>query len=75
MSAQSRVHSDAPNLNVPLSRPSLASSPQGSESSFNRVKDLPGYTTPIFKGKEEQRASVEREVANKARNTFPSSLI
>ena len=70
MSAQSRVQPDASNLSVPVSRPPLASSPQGSESSFNRVKDLPGYTTPIFKGKDEQRASVEQEVANKARNAF-----
>ncbi|KAF8743736.1 hypothetical protein AX14_000707 [Amanita brunnescens Koide BX004] len=65
MSTPSRVQSDASSLTVPASRPPMASSPHGSESSLNRVKDLPGYTTPIFKGKEEQRAAVEQEVANK----------
>lgn len=70
MSTPSRVQSDASSLTVPASRPPMASSPHGSESSLNRVKDLPGYTTPIFKGKEEQRAAVEQEVANKARSSF-----
>ena len=32
---------------------------------FNHVKNLPGYTTPVFKGKEEQRTLVERDVAAK----------
>jgi glutamate dehydrogenase len=36
----------------------------GSESP-NRVQNLPGYTTPVFKGKEEQRALVETDVASK----------
>lgn len=31
----------------------------------NRVENLPGYTTPVFKGKEEQRAIVEHAVATK----------
>ena len=31
----------------------------------NRVQNLPGYTTPVFKGKEEQRALVEHDVAAK----------
>jgi hypothetical protein len=31
----------------------------------NRVDNLPGYTTPVFKGKEEQRAIVENIVAAK----------
>ena len=31
----------------------------------NRVENLPGYTTPVFKGKEEQRALVEHDVAAK----------
>ena len=65
MSTQSHVQAGASNLAVPAPRPPLTSS--GSESSLNRVKDLPGYTTPVFKGKEAQRASVEQEVANKAR--------
>ena len=40
------------------------------EVTSHRVKDLPGYTTPIFKGKEEQYASVELEVFNKALSFF-----
>lgn len=38
-------------------------SAQASDS--NRVENLPGYTTPVFKGKEEQRAVVEHAVASK----------
>jgi glutamate dehydrogenase len=34
-------------------------------SDSNRVDNLPGYTTPVFKGKEEQRAIVENIVAAK----------
>ncbi|KAJ7083022.1 NADH-dependent glutamate dehydrogenase [Mycena epipterygia] len=34
-------------------------------STDNLVKDLPGYTTPVFQGKDAQRALVEAEVANK----------
>jgi len=67
MSTQSHVQPGASNLAVPAPRPPLTSSAHGSESSINRVKDLPGYTTPVFKGKEVQRASVEQEVANKVR--------
>jgi glutamate dehydrogenase len=37
---------------------------KASEAS-NRVENLPGYTTPVFKGKEEQRALVENDVASK----------
>ncbi|KAG5721467.1 NAD-specific glutamate dehydrogenase [Termitomyces sp. T112] len=36
-----------------------------SDASLNRVKNLPGYTTPVFKGKDEQRALVEQDVASK----------
>jgi hypothetical protein len=32
---------------------------------LQRVKNLPGYTTPVFKGKEEQRAKVQADVALK----------
>ncbi|KAJ7727382.1 NADH-dependent glutamate dehydrogenase [Mycena metata] len=46
-------------LHVP-GRPPLASN-----SSENLVKDLPGYTTPVFAGKDEQRALVHAEVQNK----------
>ena len=34
------------------------------DSSPNRVKNLPGYTTPVFKGKAEQRARVEAHIAS-----------
>lgn len=36
---------------------------------MQRVKNLPGYTTPVFEGKEKQRALVETEVAGKVRGT------
>lgn len=39
--------------------------PNSSDPSLNRVKNLPGYTTPVFKGKDEQRALVEIDVASK----------
>ncbi|KIK69950.1 hypothetical protein GYMLUDRAFT_67202 [Collybiopsis luxurians FD-317 M1] len=39
----------------------------------NRVKNLPGYTTPVFKGKEEQRALVQQEVA--AKGFIPQELV
>lgn len=40
----------------------------------NRVQNLPGYTTPVFKGKEEQRALVEHDVAAKVLIS-PKSLL
>jgi glutamate dehydrogenase len=43
------------------------SSHSGSDISLHRVKNLPGYTTPIFKGKEEQRTKVQENVAAKVR--------
>ncbi|EGO23766.1 NADH-dependent glutamate dehydrogenase [Serpula lacrymans var. lacrymans S7.9] len=49
----------------PYSSTSNASSRTSSEASLQRVKNLPGYTTPVFKGKEEQRAKVQANVANK----------
>ncbi|EIW81085.1 NAD-specific glutamate dehydrogenase [Coniophora puteana RWD-64-598 SS2] len=48
-----------------LNSGSAASSRTNSDVSLQRVKNLPGYTTPVFKGKEEQRAKVQVEVANK----------
>jgi glutamate dehydrogenase len=36
-----------------------------SEASLQRVKNMPGYTTPVFKGKDEQRTLVENAVAEK----------
>lgn len=41
------------------------SSRGGSEASLHRIKNLPGYTTPVFKGKAEQRAKVQENVAAK----------
>jgi len=43
----------------------LVNSVHGSETPPNRVENIPGYTTPVFKGKEEQRALVENDVASK----------
>ncbi|KAF8442808.1 NADH-dependent glutamate dehydrogenase [Boletus edulis BED1] len=42
-----------------------AASKTSSEASLQRVKNLPGYTTPVFKGKQEQRATVQADVASK----------
>lgn len=41
----------------------------GSEQSLHRIKNVPGYTTPVFKGKEEQRAKVQANVTAKVRET------
>lgn len=54
-----------PGLNNTLTQRLLNVSAHGSEASLHRVKDQPGYNTPIFKGKEEQRALVEHAVASK----------
>ncbi|KAL4242533.1 Beta-hexosaminidase [Abortiporus biennis] len=61
---------DPAHLLVPGQRPQLTSS---SESSLHRIKNVPGYTTPIFKGKEEQRAKVQANVASKG--FIPRELI
>ena len=39
----------------------------GSETPLHRIKNAPGYVTPVFKGKQEQRAKVEAIVAGKVR--------
>src|SRR5688572_8452954 len=52
--------------------------PGASSSDTHLVKDAPGYTTPIFKGKEEQRVNVERDIIAKVRSfslSKPPSLI
>ncbi|KAF9019934.1 NADH-dependent glutamate dehydrogenase [Hymenopellis radicata] len=56
----------AAHLAVPGSRTS-------SETSLHRIKNVPGYTTPVFKGKEEQRALVQAEVA--AKGFIPPQLV
>jgi glutamate dehydrogenase len=38
-----------------------------------RLKNAPGYTTPVFKGKEEQQALVQSEVASKG--FIPQELV
>jgi glutamate dehydrogenase len=64
MSEQSRLQVPTPPAGI--SRGSSESSI--SDSSTNKVQNLPGYTTPVFKGKEEQRAKVQVEVASKVRD-------
>ncbi len=54
-----RVQGKGPYLSDPSSRVS-------SDASLHRIKNLPGYTTPEFKGKGEQRAKVQENVAAKA---------
>ena len=48
-------------------RLSALNSAHSSDTSLHRVKDQPGYNTPVFKGKDEQRALVEQAVAAKVR--------
>ncbi|KDR82436.1 hypothetical protein GALMADRAFT_237757 [Galerina marginata CBS 339.88] len=60
-------------LSVPAHRLYSSNSAHSSDSSLQRVKNMPGYTTPVFKGKEEQRALVENDVA--AKGFIPSELI
>jgi glutamate dehydrogenase len=50
-----------------------AASKTSSEVSFQRLKNLPGYTTPVFKGKQEQRAKVQADVA--AKGFVPRELV
>ncbi|GLB38177.1 putative NAD()-dependent glutamate dehydrogenase which degrades glutamate to ammonia and alpha-ketoglutarate [Lyophyllum shimeji] len=52
-----------PNLLQAALKPSTERS--SSETSLHRIKNLPGYNTPVFKGKEAQRALVEKDVASK----------
>jgi glutamate dehydrogenase len=55
-------------LQVPANGPySNPASHSGSDVSLHRIKNLPGYTTPVFKGKEEQRAKVQENIASKVR--------
>lgn len=58
--------SEKPSLQVPTP-PGISRG--GSDSSINKIQNLPGYTTPVFKGKEEQRAKVQVEVASKVNDT------
>lgn len=40
----------------------------GSNDSVHRVQNVPGYRTPVFKEKDEQRAKVQANVIQKVRN-------
>ncbi|KAF8631018.1 hypothetical protein AX15_002629 [Amanita polypyramis BW_CC] len=62
MSVQENLSPGDTSLSVPARPPAVSGH---SSESLHRVQNLPGYTTPVFKGKEEQRALVEQEVANK----------
>ena len=42
---------------------------------IHRLKNVPGYTTPVFKGKEEQRAKVQVTVAAKVCSRLPASPV
>lgn len=46
----------------------------GSDVSLHRIKNVPGYTTPVFKGKEEQRAKVQANVASKVRVSLMTGM-
>ena len=58
--------SEQSHLQVPT--PPTGISRGNSDSSISKLQNLPGYTTPVFKGKEEQRAKVQVEVASKVCN-------
>ncbi|KAJ6480088.1 NADH-dependent glutamate dehydrogenase [Mycena vulgaris] len=53
--------------------PSTLTVPGRNSSNENLVKDVPGYTTPVFAGKDAQRALVESEVAGKG--FIPAPLV
>ncbi|KAF5360835.1 hypothetical protein D9756_004968 [Leucocoprinus leucothites] len=55
-------------MSTPVASSTDLSSPRlglNSKQPLNLVKNMPGYNTPVFHGKEEQRALVEQEVAGK----------
>ena len=64
----SNAHLGVPrNNNGPYSSNSNSNSRNSSEVSLQRVKNLPGYATPVFQDKEKQRQAVEQSVARKVR--------
>ncbi|KAH9010718.1 NADH-dependent glutamate dehydrogenase [Lactarius pseudohatsudake] len=66
----SKSHLQVPGKGPYLSDPS---SRVGSDASLHRIKNLPGYTTPVFKGKGEQRTKVQENVA--AKGFIPRELV
>jgi len=65
-------HGHSPLANT-VTKAALPLSGNSSETSVHVVKNLPGYTTPEFKGKREQSALVEAEVMAKVRSLHPLS--
>ncbi|KAH9932722.1 NAD-dependent glutamate dehydrogenase [Epithele typhae] len=63
MSTPSNTSDTAGHLLVPGQHP----------DAVHRLKNVPGYTTPVFKGKEEQRAKVQANVA--AKGFIPRELV
>jgi glutamate dehydrogenase len=51
---------------------STAGGAAASDPALHRIKNVPGYTTPVFKEKEEQRAQVQASVAAKVRLQHPT---
>ncbi|TFY60852.1 hypothetical protein EVG20_g7265, partial [Dentipellis fragilis] len=60
-------------LHAPGPYSSNSSSRTNSDSSLHRIKNVPGYTTPVFTGKEEQREKVQNIVA--AKGFIPRELV
>jgi glutamate dehydrogenase len=55
-------------MSTPVASSTDISAPRlglNSKEPLNLVKNMPGYNTSVFHGKEEQRALVETEVASK----------
>lgn len=54
-------------LQIPGKGPysSGVSSVNSSDTSLHVIKNVPGYSTPVFKGKKEQQEKVQADVASK----------
>ncbi|KAL0574556.1 NAD-dependent glutamate dehydrogenase [Marasmius crinis-equi] len=66
--------SSASNLSVPRHvRPGQDRTESAQNALLHRVANQPGYTTPIFQGKEEQRAKVQAAIASKG--FIPQELV
>ena len=73
MSPTENLNEAASRLGVPTLTQRLSSlnSAHASDPSLHKVKNQPGYNTPVFKGKDEQRALVEQAVAGKVCPNLP----
>lgn len=73
MSPIENLNEAASRLGVPTITQRLSSlnSAHNSDPSLHKVKNQPGYNTPVFKGKDEQRALVEQAVAGKVCLNLP----